>query len=647
MRAFRLFLLVIFLPALVLLLCSVQLYSGGPDAPAEVKILFDLDEDRYYQLTTTSKMFVVPKAKIGKKKKEEEVVPNLLVKETQDVVVLFEADFEDSTDHLRFCKKPLFPLYELPLFVLSLFQGDILERGKELEFKYPQSWFNKTKGAQRVGKYRGKILYREMIEYEGKRYPLIEGEMSITRPKGNFLKIPARHPRTKKFIDPLVRDNRIKWRAVFDPRKKTILHMSISLESSVVEQPKNKRAIISSTGGIPSCWREKKDILIEVEGTGRSLHTSTIGQVEIDLAIHKARNYLSAEAQKYIKKNRSHAAGCSALVALALLKAGKSPDDQVFVFLLREMIKPYFQIGAYDTYSPSLLLMAGEEYIRVLAKLDEERQKKCQCQVKSLKRKMDEVLVVLLKSLAANKGWGSPDLSNTQYGILGLHAARRAGIFTEETHSNYYRIWAYILEVLLQCQQEEGPGVLLQHPLPKLARASGVGESGATGSYNACGWDYGLNQRAKTSYGSMTCTGIASVGIAYQYLMHNANLSEFDRQTLVAKSRMSIAQGLAWLQLYYSARFHPGENWEKTQFPHAYFYYLYAIERAGVILNVKKFGAHDWYREGTTLLLGSQLPDGSWLSKGYGENYLVATSFAILFLKRASMPVTSGRPEDD
>jgi hypothetical protein len=48
---------------------------------------------------------------------------------------------------------------------------------------------------------------------------------------------------------------------------------------------------------------------------------------------------------------------------------------------------------------------------------------------------------------------------------------------------------------------------------------------------------------------------------------------------------------------------------------------------------VKRMGKHDWYVEGARYLVGAQSSGGSW------KDSLVSTSFALLFLKRGTVPV--------
>lgn len=64
-------------------------------------------------------------------------------------------------------------------------------------------------------------------------------------------------------------------------------------------------------------------------------------------------------------------------------------------------------------------------------------------------------------------------------------------------------------------------------------------------------------------------------------------------------------------------------------------YFLWSMERVGVIYDVDKIGGVDWYDVGSTAIVRSQSPDGSWAVGGYGAD--VNTSFAVLFLCRSNL----------
>ena len=57
-----------------------------------------------------------------------------------------------------------------------------------------------------------------------------------------------------------------------------------------------------------------------------------------------------------------------------------------------------------------------------------------------------------------------------------------------------------------------------------------------------------------------------------------------------------------------------------------------------MLYGTELIGRHEWYVEGAKLLLDAQKADGSWRVAN-GENAAYDTCFAILFLRRATMPL--------
>ena len=68
-------------------------------------------------------------------------------------------------------------------------------------------------------------------------------------------------------------------------------------------------------------------------------------------------------------------------------------------------------------------------------------------------------------------------------------------------------------------------------------------------------------------------------------------------------------------------------------------YYLYALERAGILTETPLLGNKDWYLDGARVLLAAQDKNGSWNKDSSGENATWQTCFAILFLKKATRPL--------
>ena len=87
---------------------------------------------------------------------------------------------------------------------------------------------------------------------------------------------------------------------------------------------------------------------------------------------------------------------------------------------------------------------------------------------------------------------------------------------------------------------------------------------------------------------------------------------------------------------YFTVKEHPGD-------PKWTYYYLYALERTGILAAIDKIGPHDWYLKGALRLLDTQNEDGSWTPKGdaYPNQKTWDTCFAILFLARATRPMVA------
>jgi len=64
------------------------------------------------------------------------------------------------------------------------------------------------------------------------------------------------------------------------------------------------------------------------------------------------------------------------------------------------------------------------------------------------------------------------------------------------------------------------------------------------------------------------------------------------------------------------------------------FYFLWSLERVGVVYGLQKIGRTDWYAFGTDLLIPNQNRDGSWNGASSGG---VDTAFAVLFLARSNL----------
>jgi hypothetical protein len=283
---------------------------------------------------------------------------------------------------------------------------------------------------------------------------------------------------------------------------------------------------------------------------------------------------------------------------------------------------------------------------------------------------------------------GNEDASNTQYAMLALHAASRLGV--NVSNEVYVKVAAYFLKY----QEKDGPEVKPPFPVPaadlpisklkelekkilkgleKEAREAarkgeevpGIKELGPrtteemgdpykefgaeVSPMKARGWSYmppetqGVSPWQIQATGSMTAGGVTTLVICKAVLegtgWHDKNKKEM---------RQSIRDGVGWIAHNWTVTANPGplDCWK--------YYYLYGLERVGVLALTRRIGEHLWYEEGAKHILSNQSGDGSWPGssggggagvQGFNYGPTWPTCFCILFLKKATAPVVN-LPED-
>ncbi len=223
----------------------------------------------------------------------------------------------------------------------------------------------------------------------------------------------------------------------------------------------------------------------------------------------------------------------------------------------------------------------------------------------------------------------SADRSNTQFAVLGLAAAARCGIPTDE------KIWRSALANFIDFQQKRAeqkvPREVMvedkEHGYVSYKPLSSVPDE-------ARGWSYYTGQLVQDDgdewhkpTGSMTCVGISVVLIAMDQLKAMGKLKPGE----MTQGSKAAWDGIAWLNIHFSVEKNPN-NENKWLY-----YYLYGLERACVLAGVRNIGKHDWYRQGAEYILSRQLGEGSWFGQGEGD--IVSTCLALLFLTKATTPV--------
>ncbi|WP_372368073.1 prenyltransferase/squalene oxidase repeat-containing protein [Candidatus Uabimicrobium sp. HlEnr_7] len=338
--------------------------------------------------------------------------------------------------------------------------------------------------------------------------------------------------------------------------------------------------------------------------------------------------------------------GKTALIVYTLIKSGVSPEKET----IKKAFKYLNKLPFRKVYSVSLYIMAVEAKFGALGKkLSTKKQKLLKKRnfhpfraLASSKEQRRMVKAAKFLSTSTSNGlWGYPDgtgdLSNTQYALLGLFATERLGLPVDK--KIYYKVVRHFIKV----QEKDGPQIKrpfivpaadqpidwqwrqkLEKDIAKLKNKNSINKlyprsSTTVVSMKARGWKYRENH-GKVS-GSMTTAGVACMVISKAYL-EKWRSSKWKK--LLPKINESIRDGCAWI----------AHNFEINKNPNGghLYYYLYGLERAGILSGVKNFASHNWYLEGARKMLKDQKKDGRFKNE-------VDTCFALLFLKRATVPV--------
>ena len=206
-----------------------------------------------------------------------------------------------------------------------------------------------------------------------------------------------------------------------------------------------------------------------------------------------------------------------------------------------------------------------------------------------------------------------PDLSNTQYAVLGLRAAWMGGLEVPVA------VWKRVANKALHYQERERK--------VEIRRFEGTSKTDRARARAAvAGFTYTPYRGRAT--GSMTTAGIAILAISEQAIAEK--LGTKVRRNL----QWSIQKGLGWLGANWSVERNPGHGgWLH--------YYLYGLERVGSLLGLEDISGHPWYLDGARFLLRTQKPDGSWP----GNPAECKACFSVLFLKRATSTASTGANE--
>ncbi len=321
----------------------------------------------------------------------------------------------------------------------------------------------------------------------------------------------------------------------------------------------------------------------------------------------------------FMNYHRGYPMGPTALATLTLLKCGVKPDHEAvqkaFAYLGKLEMRRTYAVGA-------LLMALDAKYVPARDPFDDDADKydlgagRDDCARKITaddKAWMERGVAFLTEAQTGDGVWRYPsggeyDLSCTQFALLGLHAATRCGVTVKN------EVWLDALEFLLAQQETTGP--------PIFYRANEV-----RGRYRfewierslARGFRYRHGARVN---GSMTTAGLCSLIICQNRMWRSRAFTG----KLRVDTRRGIRDAMAWLQHHFAVVHNPygAKEW--------HWYYLYGLERSGILGRFRNLGDHDWYKEGADFLTSKQDKKGMFHSGQFWED----NCFALLFLKRAT-----------
>jgi hypothetical protein len=374
----------------------------------------------------------------------------------------------------------------------------------------------------------------------------------------------------------------------------------------------------------------------------------------VDAAVDRGDDFLKKRQQQdggygvyHFHGERDYVAGPTALALLARIAAGENQNEA-------SIQKGFDWLRAHPprlTYEVGLTLMAfdaraapiGERMTLEKASADELRKYTFPRTLEPRDRDLLQPLIDRLSRERYKECWSyggdapptTADMSNTQYAVLGLKAASRLGLKVDRN------LFADVLDYCLDHQQPHTKprSTFVKYVDLKPSPDGAMHRYAKTVEPRGFAYTYGTREGPEL-IASRSCIEIACLVLSLDELLTKASGATLARgRQRRQEVDEAIDSALAWLDQNWAVDRHPpgvpGQGY--------YYYYLYALERAGALTSRRFVGEHDWYREGAEEILKRQVGDGSWPSGGWDDEQ-ANTAFALLFLRRATLraSVTTG-----
>ncbi len=340
---------------------------------------------------------------------------------------------------------------------------------------------------------------------------------------------------------------------------------------------------------------------------------------------------------------RNYGSGRLALGLLTLLHGGIPATDAVVQRGFTELRKRKLE----DSYSLTAALMAlhalhtppGEAArlregslaalpVRTLPERDLALAKKWLAQLLANVDPRGEAADVLRFNYTAGPRY---DTSLQQYGLLGRWAAHSCGL--DVPRGAFTRAGRQLVEV----QGRARAAVTLRTSDYAQMRAA-VWTEGVPKctEVRAQPRGFAYQEASEPAFGSMTAAGVSGLLLARAGMAARGE----DDKALGKAIDDAVRDGYAWLAEEFSVRCNPGFA-ERAD--NHWYYWLYCLERSCELAGVARLQGRDWYHEGALQMLAQQQPNGSFRAEHSSTLLLDSTSFAILFLAKATAAAVTGK----
>jgi hypothetical protein len=333
--------------------------------------------------------------------------------------------------------------------------------------------------------------------------------------------------------------------------------------------------------------------------------------------------------------------GRAGMGALGLLKSGTPADDPAILKIIDARLLPKFQSdGSYrPAVATDLYYEAGVD-LMVYANSHPEKHEK----------EITTLVKILLDGQYGDGYWTYPqgsrqgdagDTSITQYALLGLWDAERAGISIPTS------VWDKAASWL--CAKQDSDGAFWYHPGNEHYRPTQSIVAAGTSNLLVCrtvlhgparaqeNENGGRSRREnRAQFGVLKRIDLTPPATHVESKLSSGkqkHVANGPTKTSRAKIESAARHGIEWLD----------RNWIGGTPTYFRFYYYYALERACSLSGVEQIGDHDWYDEISDVLLKEQRSDGAWDSND-AAGAVPNTAFALLFLSRATAKIMQHKP---